>query len=112
MRCISNYGKQMLKNKGIVRLIKTLGSIIFVLDYILVWININKQLIQYLQAYKKKYFLARLNYDMCSVRAEKQIVTVPVSATFLIVCLNAQMTESKINLNCSDGILRKAVNKK
>lgn len=32
----------------------------------------------------------------------------PVSATFLIVCLNAQIMESKTSLNCAGGIARNA----
>lgn len=40
----------------------------------------------------------------------KNIVSVylPVSATFLIVCLKAQMMESKTSLNCAGGIARNA----
>jgi hypothetical protein len=32
----------------------------------------------------------------------------PVSATFLIVCLKAQIIESKTNLNCAAGIFKNA----
>lgn len=32
----------------------------------------------------------------------------PVSATFLIVCLKAQIIESRTSLNCAGGMARKA----
>lgn len=32
----------------------------------------------------------------------------PVSATFLMVCLKAQIIESKTSLNCAGGIARNA----
>lgn len=36
----------------------------------------------------------------------------PVSATFRIVCLNAQIIESNTSLNCTGGIARRAEEKK
>jgi len=37
---------------------------------------------------------------------------IPISATFLMVCLNAQTMESSTSLNCSAGIYKRAERKK